>query len=41
MELRHFARFLVHSAKNVGTAGAAELAAYVVEKGKPLIVIVK
>jgi len=31
----------VHSAKNIGNAGAAELATYVVEKGKPLVVIVK
>jgi quercetin dioxygenase-like cupin family protein len=28
----------VHSAKNVGDAPAAELATYVVEKGKPLVV---
>jgi quercetin dioxygenase-like cupin family protein len=27
----------VHSAKNVGTGNAAELATYVVEKGKPLV----
>ncbi|MEO8446759.1 MAG: cupin domain-containing protein [bacterium] len=31
----------VHSAKNVGTANAIELATYVVEKGKPLITIIK
>jgi quercetin dioxygenase-like cupin family protein len=31
----------VHSAKNIGNVGAAELATYVVEKGKPLVVIVK
>src|SRR4030095_10913265 len=30
----------VHSAKNVGTGNAAELATYVVEKGKPLITLV-
>ena len=31
----------VHAAKNVGSGNAAELATYVVEKGKPLIVLVK
>jgi quercetin dioxygenase-like cupin family protein len=31
----------IHSAKNVGTANAAELATYVVEKGKPLVVLAK
>ena len=31
----------VHSAKNVGTGNAAELATYVVEKGKPLLVLTK
>lgn len=30
-----------HSAKNVGTSNGAELATYVVEKGKPLITLVK
>ena len=30
-----------HTAKNVGTANAAELATYVVEKGKPLLTPVK
>jgi quercetin dioxygenase-like cupin family protein len=30
-----------HTAKNVGTTNAAELATYVVEKGKPLITLVK
>jgi quercetin dioxygenase-like cupin family protein len=30
-----------HTAKNVGTTNAAELATYVVEKGKPLIALVK
>lgn len=29
----------VHSAKNVGTVEATELATYVVEKGKPLVVL--
>ena len=29
----------VHAVKNVGTANAAELATYFVEKGKPLIVL--
>jgi quercetin dioxygenase-like cupin family protein len=28
-----------HTAKNVGGANAAELATYVVEKGKPLVVV--
>jgi quercetin dioxygenase-like cupin family protein len=27
----------IHSAKNIGTGNAAELATYVVEKGKPLV----
>ena len=31
----------IHSAKNVGTSNAAELATYVVEKGKPLVVPAK
>jgi quercetin dioxygenase-like cupin family protein len=31
----------IHAAKNVGTTNGAELATYVVEKGKPLVVIVK
>jgi quercetin dioxygenase-like cupin family protein len=31
----------VHAVKNVGTANAVELATYVVEKGKPLIVLIK
>lgn len=31
----------VHAAKNVGHGNAAELATYIVEKGKPLLVIVK
>jgi quercetin dioxygenase-like cupin family protein len=30
-----------HTAKNIGTGNAAELATYVVEKGKPLLTIVK
>ena len=31
----------VHSAKNIGSSNGAELATYVVEKGKPLITVVK
>ena len=31
----------IHAAKNVGTGNGAELATYIVEKGKPLVVIVK
>ena len=31
----------IHSARNVGTGRAAELATYIVEKGKPLITLVK
>ncbi len=31
----------IHAAKNVGSDNAAELATYVVEKGKPLITLVK
>lgn len=31
----------VHSAKNVGTDNAAELATYIVEKGKPLLALSK
>ena len=31
----------VHSAINVGVEGASELATYVVEKGKPLVVLIK
>ena len=31
----------IHAAKNVGTGKAAELATYIVEKGKPLVVLVK
>jgi quercetin dioxygenase-like cupin family protein len=31
----------VHSAKNVGSGHASELATYVVEKGKPLVVLAK
>jgi quercetin dioxygenase-like cupin family protein len=31
----------VHSAKNVGTTKAAELATYIVEKGKPLLTLAK
>ena len=31
----------IHSARNVGTDNGAELATYIVEKGKPLITLVK
>jgi quercetin dioxygenase-like cupin family protein len=31
----------IHAAKNVGSSNAAELATYIVEKGKPLLMIVK
>jgi len=31
----------IHSAKNVGSGKGAELATYVVEKGKPLLTVVK
>lgn len=31
----------VHAAKNVGSANAQELATYIVEKGKPLVAMVK
>jgi quercetin dioxygenase-like cupin family protein len=31
----------IHSAKNVGSRNGAELATYIVEKGKPLVVVVK
>ena len=31
----------IHSAKNVGSVNGAELATYFVEKGKPLLVVVK
>jgi quercetin dioxygenase-like cupin family protein len=31
----------IHTAKNVGSGGAAELATYIVEKGKPLVVLAK
>ena len=31
----------IHSARNVGTGNAAELATYVAEKGKPLITLVQ
>jgi quercetin dioxygenase-like cupin family protein len=29
----------IHAVKNVGSSNAAELATYVVEKGKPLVVL--
>ena len=31
----------IHAVRNVGTGNAAELATYVVEKGKPLVVLVE
>jgi quercetin dioxygenase-like cupin family protein len=31
----------IHAAKNVGSGKAAELATYIVEKGKPLVVLAK
>ena len=31
----------IHSARNVGTSRGAELATYIVEKGKPLVVLAK
>jgi quercetin dioxygenase-like cupin family protein len=31
----------IHSAKNIGSVNAAELATYVVEKGKPLVELIK
>jgi mannose-6-phosphate isomerase-like protein (cupin superfamily) len=31
----------IHTAKNVGSGPGAELATYVVEKGKPLVVLAK
>ena len=31
----------IHTAKNIGSANAAELATYIVEKGKPLLTVVK
>ena len=31
----------IHSAKNIGSGNGAELATYIVEKGKPLITLVK
>ena len=31
----------IHSAKNVGSVNGAELATYIVEKGKPLVTPVK
>jgi quercetin dioxygenase-like cupin family protein len=31
----------IHSAKNIGSGNGAELATYVVEKGKPLITLLK
>src|SRR5687767_5762843 len=31
----------IHSAKNIGSGNAAELATYIVEKGKPVLVLAK
>ena len=31
----------IHAAKNVGSGNGAELATYFVEKGKPLVTVVK
>ena len=31
----------IHSARNIGIGRAAELATYIVEKGKPLITVVE
>jgi quercetin dioxygenase-like cupin family protein len=31
----------IHAAKNVGSGNGAELATYIVEKGKPLVELVK
>ena len=31
----------IHSAKNIGSGNGAELATYIVEKGKPLVVLAK
>jgi len=31
----------IHTARNVGTVNGAELATYIVEKGKPLVVLAK
>ena len=31
----------IHEVRNVGSGNAAELATYVVEKGKPLLVLAK
>jgi len=32
---------VIHEAKNIGTSNAAELATYIVEKGKPILVLAK
>ena len=32
---------VIHSARNVGTGRAAELATYIVEKGKPLLTVIE
>jgi len=38
-EVLFIPRGAIHSAKNIGTVNAAELATYIVEKGKPLVVL--
>jgi quercetin dioxygenase-like cupin family protein len=40
-EVLFIAAGTVHEVKNVGSGNAAELATYIVEKGKPLLVLVK
>lgn len=40
-EVLFIPRGVNHAAKNVGSANAAELATYIVEKGKPLVVPAK
>ena len=40
-EVLFIAAGTIHSAKNVGSVNAAELATYIVEKGKPLVTLVK
>jgi len=40
-EVLFIAAGTIHEVRNVGSSNAAELATYVVEKGKPLVVVVK
>jgi len=40
-DVLYIASGAIHSAKNAGAVKAAELATYIVEKGKPLITIIK